>query len=333
MKTMNDTGLIEEVNPHSISGFCFFKNENDYPVISLYLDDILIKSRRADINPKWDVVSSMWKGSFSFRLGDNLLEKLYESSDIKIIMLCNDLPEELKFCEGISSNFNHGKGLDKNKELKEMLETNWHIDHWGNLQIPFGKQPNRKKVLLDLYCDVKKILKSKLDIDIYLTGGNLLGLIREGDFLDHDDDIDSAFCVNIKSHLDAPQVFLNLYKEIENAVRTEGYKTFEQAVGHIQLVNANSFHLDIFMGWLLPDGTWFRMSGFLGNIGKNSFELEEYKYLDSNVFIPKHAQRELEITFGKNWNTKDPFFSKDKSQEILNLLWKLRKQYLLLKNS
>src|SRR5690606_6747986 len=84
----------------------------------------------------------------------------------------------------------HGRrATDGGNELRHRLADKWHIGPWGNLHVSFGKGPSRITTCATVYSAVRGLFRDALNKTLYITGGNLLGLVREGKFLDHDDDI------------------------------------------------------------------------------------------------------------------------------------------------
>ena len=47
------------------------------------------------------------------------------------------------------------------------------------------------------------------------------------------------------------------------------------------------------------------------------------EYLGHKVSIPKHFERELEITYGENWNVKDAQYSKDRDPVVMKMVHKM----------
>ena len=298
-------GCVDVVKNNTISGWCYTSGEPSPTIVKLYIDDIVIRSRRAD-NDRADIEkqSGSLTTGFNFFINPKLLNHLPSAGTVRVVAGPDE--KELPFAKGVTPVVNGGSP-DGGNTLRKMLSDKWHIDHWGQLQISFAKEPGKKERYLDFYCEVSAICRSISGIDLYLTGGNLLGIIREFDFIPHDDDIDASFCVRANSVADAAEQFFAHFDKLVPRLLALGYT--------VSIVNVCQFHvfrggagLDIFMGWIDDSGQWYRYTGAGGNLGTKQFRTRKIDFLGRPVLIPQYAERELDLTYGENWKNPDPHF-------------------------
>lgn len=312
-------GYVESVKSTHVSGWCYHSELKHPLVVELYVNDIFIRSQRADIE-RVDIANQNGpqKSGFRFRIGAKLLTYLPPSSTITI-----QVPEANSALPMLieTSPIIHGQAPDKGETLRAMLDGAYHIDHWGEPKRPFNKNPELKMQMLLLYSQIRGVFNTQ-GIALYLTGGNLLGVVREFDFLGHDDDIDACFCVNAETPEQAADLFFFYFEDLAPRLIALGYEIGLVNVGQFHIYKRGQVALDVFMSWLTPDGHWYRRTDFGGPIGTNIFATREISLHGVPVLIPQYAERELELTYGQSWRTPDPMFAFRRSKECAEILEK-----------
>jgi len=315
-------GLLEVVKGNTVSGWCYAKDSETPVVVKLYVDDIFIRSRRAD-NERADIVrggGGLLSG-FNFHINPRLLECLPSAGVVRV--LAGDQNFELPLMKGKSSII-EGGASDGGAGLKAMLAGKYHIDHWGNLQIAFGKEPGKREQMLDFYCDLRSLFRSEEGLDIYLTGGNLLGIIRDFGFLDHDDDVDAAFSVRAETPAEAADRFFEIFGSLAPKLYALGYEILLVDVGQFHIFKRGRTGLDVFLGWTTSKKYWYRFIGAGGYLGADEMRVREIEYLGRRVLIPQYAERELDLTYGDNWKDPDPHFFWTLAPEIKAVIQELK---------
>lgn len=322
-------GEIDEIELFSennwgtfISGWAFCEKIKKPLLVSLFLNDIFIRSQLAnneEDSGSIEIEGRKINSRFIFHVGNNLLGKLPLKSRIKISIDNEVLP----FKNGVN-NYLNGSSDDNGEKLISMLEGKFQIDHWGTLHRSFGKNPELKKKYTDFYSFWRYFFKEQENIDLYLTGGNLLGLVRENDFLDHDDDIDVAFCVEESSLEKVADVFFEIFDKISPKILFLGYKIKLMNVCHFQIVKSNGVVLDIFMSWITPDKKYYRYFGVGGDFGVDKLETKQIDYLGNYVLIPQFSEKEVALAYGNGWIEYDPYFVWEVSNDVKKIMRKLR---------
>lgn len=193
--------------------------------------------------------------------------------------------------------------------------------------------PNGSKYkyrLIPLYPGVKKIdkviasenlnlLKAILDdkkIFFQLTAGTVLGVIREKDFIDHDEDIDIAFrsedkekVLNLLPHLREYGFELCRYdrRDLYSIIRKGEYID-------LYFFRPYKDNLQICSGWIIKE------SHLLENI--------EIKFKDNTYLIPKDYEEFLIEEYGYNW--QKPIVWNNYNQSKIKVLFFTIKEYIKL---
>lgn len=307
-------GFVEVVKPGQVSGWCYSPGQTAPLVVNLYVDDIFIRSRRAD-NEREDIGRGGGEilSGFNFRIGPKLLDLLPEKGAVRVEVAGQR--GVLPLLKGKPSVI-EGGARDEGQRLVSMLADKWHIDHWGNLHVSFAKEPGKIERLLDFYVEVRSVVKALEGTDLYLTGGNLLGLMREFAFLPHDDDVDAAFCVKAETPEQAADEFFKFFDVVCPKLLLLGYGVIIENVGQLHVFKRPNKGIDIFLGWLTSDKKWYRFTGAGGDLGVSVFKTREAEYIGRKVLLPQYPEKELELTYGSAWKEPDPHFFWKRSKEI-----------------
>jgi hypothetical protein len=314
---MKYSGLIDSVSNSKVTGWCSSEPSGKPVILDFYINGIFIRSRRADLAiSEQDTV----KNRFTFFVGNSLSKVLPNKCDIEVKV--RETGSGLTFEQNIVPYINgeYTGGIDK---LEDMLKTKWHVDHWGNLHVQFGKSPELKEKCTRFYSGVRELFEESFSIPLYLTGGNLLGLIRENEFLDHDDDVDSSFILKPLVNDNVEDMFFSTFDSMLPTLLKSGYKINLVSVCHFHIYKPGTPWMDVLVGWVDSSGNWFRLSGYGGDIETDKFEYNTMEYLGHKVIIPQHFERELEITYGENWNVRDAQYSKDRDPVVMKMVHKM----------
>jgi SAM-dependent methyltransferase len=184
------------------------------------------------------------------------------------------------------------------------------VNKWGRIARSFeGCDPSLIEGILDETEKLITLARERLGIALFVTGGTLLGPVRDGAIMPHDDDADLAY---LSRHLNPSDVVLESF-ELERLLKAASYETVRHSAGHLQLMFpggtlADSFYVDIF--------TYFTVNGwfhgpFHARERADKVPVFPLTTLDVNGRpLPAPASPELMLSaiYGPSWRTPDPAF-------------------------
>lgn len=268
------------------------------PKISLFVNQIYVASVYGEqVARPADSGSTECHFKFFFPIRPGLKAVMPKVSRLSIkVELDGDVVE----CSIPSDSYYRGLAEDDGETLADLLKTR-RVNRWGFLVTPFLSDPEKKANCLRQYKEARSLF-NLFGVDLYVTGGNLLGYVRDGDFIPYDDDLDCSFCFKANSAEHAADQYTSFVSRLFPTALAAGFSIFDIYPGQFHLKSQRySEHVDCLCGWVQPDGQWFRFTSFGGNRGISQMELT-VRHLDGcEILIPTDAEKELEITYGKDW--------------------------------
>lgn len=183
------------------------------------------------------------------------------------------------------------------------------VNKWGRLGRALADTDQDAATrLLDHVDAIRNVLTEELGLDVYVTFGTLLGSVRTGHLIAHDDDADLGY-LSAYSH---PAEVARESFAVGRALRRHGYVAVRLSAGHIQMHFSHEglvdFVVDVFSGWHL-DGWWYQLFCVRAPVSR-----EELLPVDTIVVegrtepAPKDPPRMLEAIYGPDWSVPDPAF-------------------------
>ncbi|MDR2538681.1 MAG: class I SAM-dependent methyltransferase [Bifidobacteriaceae bacterium] len=218
------------------------------------------------------------------------------------VTIKNALSEDIYFSESVQ--------FLKSSEPVRLVDPDGRalmLNKYGRLGHYLAGNPALREELLS----TAHVLQSQLTLAGYkiaLCSASLLGAVRNGKLIDHDDDIDFLFYS--ESH-DLREIRENTIK-LNQTLTWMGYVVLQHSGAHTQVLllddNSNvKFYIDFFQGFFM-DGFYnqpflLRDSGFQPS---DIYPFSKITLEDIEFDAPANPQKWLEAVFGPNYLTPDP---------------------------
>jgi SAM-dependent methyltransferase len=144
-------------------------------------------------------------------------------------------------------------------------------------------------------------------VDPFVCYGTLLGLVRDGRLIPHDDDADLAY---LSAHEHPADVALESLA-IERALRERGHPVLRHSGGHLQvrfdLDGALDHYIDVFTAFRTEGRTYLCFQ--VGDVDLDLSRLGTLSALGREFPVPVEAEALLAATYGPGWRVPDPSFT------------------------
>jgi SAM-dependent methyltransferase len=183
------------------------------------------------------------------------------------------------------------------------------VNKWGRIARNFsGERAYLIDEALDEACALVKWMRSRGQ-ELFVTGGTLLGPVRDGRIMPGDDDVDLAY---LSRHENPSDIVLEGF-ELERALHAQGYETVRHSAGHLQLLfpgpdGTDRFYLDIFTYFIT--GGWFHGTFHAREHCEKVpvFPLRSLIINGRELPAPADPEAMLAAIYGPSWRTPDPAF-------------------------
>ncbi|MFC7496711.1 MULTISPECIES: class I SAM-dependent methyltransferase [unclassified Nocardioides] len=185
--------------------------------------------------------------------------------------------------------------------LKERLGAGWVLARTGMVQLSKQLNTQWQEAVMGLYDDVRTILREEHGNDLFLTFGTLLGAIREGNYIGHDNDFDVAYVSRERS---GPAAAAELVA-IARTLIDRGYRV--EAMGsclHVVDEDRSKYRIDIFHTYLDADGVMRHPFGYAGTAPVTDAQWEGMREIDfpgGRPLVPVRSEELLAAIYGDDW--------------------------------
>jgi hypothetical protein len=188
-------------------------------------------------------------------------------------------------------------------DLKEMALSNFYLNKKNVLSPLYFQSEDHKNEFLSAYKILRKFFKDAFEYDLYLTHGTLLGLIRSGDFVEHDDDFDCAYLSRFTDIVDVIAERGEIIKRIKQAKLRSSIGW----TGHIKY-KFNLVSIDVMPAWF--DGDYYNVSSFTSiQMSREALlPFKEALFRGVSVIIPSDPVCFLLLNYGEGWRIPDPTY-------------------------
>ncbi|MCA0901406.1 discoidin domain-containing protein [Microbulbifer agarilyticus] len=251
----------------------------------------------------WDVVFDNWNGLRAFlsqELNDEEKAIAYAAAleHSKAVSLFNRMVAEGRVTEAASFHASintvirsHGLAMGPHGFLKTFS---------------FCGDEEKAKICAEL----KRILdwlNDEFGVSAFITSGTLLGMVREGDFIPHDDDLDICYIGNSSSAKEILEERIALAKFL----RGKGCGVQESNVAHYWCVSPGGVKLDIFTGFIEGGRCSINPLPRRAIDERAIFPVKTESFHGHDLTLPSKPESLLQVNYGPNWRKPDPFWKFD----------------------
>jgi hypothetical protein len=139
---------------------------------------------------------------------------------------------------------------------------------------------------------------------VFLNSGTLLGVVRDGRLIDHDDDVDLAVILRADSAEGAVAEWSALRAELKTQGQLDEERMDSNAI--LKLIGEGDIHFDLFPAWFEGDDFYVYPHSFGDLTRQDVLPLSPCQH--SGHMIPADPAKMLANNYGQGWQAPDPYF-------------------------
>jgi hypothetical protein len=289
-------GMVEVFEPRQIVGWVV-ASAAELPVrVTLHVNDLQVAATWAD-DPSTRNTSSDVRG---FRIALGGLWKYCKRSD-RVTVRIDDQPLAIAQ-KGVYKRPGYDGELSLT-DLQRKFDEGFIFNQNGWLQLSKKLDTGWQASVIDLYERVGKVVKDKHDYDPFVIYGTLLGQVREGNFIGHDVDFDTAF---ISRFTEGPAAAAEM-RDIAFTLIEAGFDVeCKNTALHVHDGADSSVRIDLFHLYFDEKG---EIAFPFGIAGRSTFTRADWhgvgegQLAKHTVRVPVDAEKLAEHIYGASWRT------------------------------
>ncbi|MCW2812739.1 MAG: hypothetical protein JWN84_194 [Nocardioides sp.] len=186
-------------------------------------------------------------------------------------------------------------------DLQERFDEGYLLGRTGVVQVSKGLDEVWQSAVGSLYESTRAVLAAEFGYDLFITYGTLLGAVREGGFLAHDNDYDASY---VSSTTTGPEAADEVV-EVAKVLIAAGYRVGAMAGGLHVIDPARPRHrIDIFHTYFDAEGVLQHPFGYAGHRQVTTADwtgTREIEFVGRTASIPACAEELLATFYGDDW--------------------------------
>lgn len=214
----------------------------------------------------------------------------------------------------------HNKALEMHQTINELVADKGLAlgPHGFTKTFELSSDAQNNKVYSEL-AQLLHWINDEFGVPAFISSGTLLGIVRDGKFIGHDDDVDICYVSNETTE----QAILEERIRLTEFIKSKGCRVAPSGIAHYWCTTPKGVNLDIFTGFL-EDGFCS-----MNPIGRREVKQEDVLPLTKQetngvvLHLPRNPEPLLVLNYGQNWRVPDPLwtFNWGKAKEDFKFLY------------
>lgn len=200
-------------------------------------------------------------------------------------------------------------GAESPKELRRLLGEGYVLTQMGGFQLSKQLDVPWQETVMGVYQRVRKVLQDYAGYDAFLIYGTLLGAVREGGYIGHDADFDSAFVSKQRTG----EAAVAELREIALLLLHEGFAVEAmRACLHIHDRENPEHRIDLFHVYFDDEAVMrfpFGVAGTSTLLETDWSGTKEVDFPGGKALIPVNGEQVVEHLYGADWRRPKPGFN------------------------
>lgn len=180
------------------------------------------------------------------------------------------------------------------------------VDKWGRMRPSFETGVDIRPFVARSAAAVLSFLQEQ-GFNAFIVGGTLLGAIRDGEILPHDDDADLAY---LSTHSDPADLVLENHR-LHRLLLNRGFRVIRHSWSHLQVLSDDAeadYYVDIFTAFYKSGAFHEPIHVRTTGMDDAILPLSERQLHGVTLAAPRDPEAWLEACYGPSWRTPDPAF-------------------------